>query len=110
MLSDVVLVDRGFNIEDSLRFTGAKVQIPAFIKGKPQLSYDDFNVTKKIANIRIHVERVIGFVRRKYRFLGMTLPVELLITRSRNYFSPVDHIARVCCAIVNLCPPIVPMK
>jgi len=34
---DVILVDRGFLIEESLGAYGASLQIPAFAKGKDQL-------------------------------------------------------------------------
>ena len=35
---DLVLADRGFNIADELLIRGAKLEIPAFTKGKKQLS------------------------------------------------------------------------
>ena len=35
---DVVLVDRGFDIADSIGFYCGELKIPAFTKGKPQLS------------------------------------------------------------------------
>jgi hypothetical protein len=40
----------------------AEVHIPAFTKGKNQLSAKEVESTRKIANVRIHVERVIGYV------------------------------------------------
>ena len=41
----------------------AKLHIPAFTKGKSQLSAMEVTETRTIANVRIHVERVIGNVR-----------------------------------------------
>jgi len=65
--NDIVLADRGFNISESVGLVGAYLKFLAFTKEKPQLSYEDVKLTRKIANVRIHVERVIGVVRSKYR-------------------------------------------
>ena len=40
--------------------------IPAFTKGKSQLDPVDVEKNGGTANVRIHVERVIGLLRRKY--------------------------------------------
>ena len=37
---DLVLADRGFNIEEDLNFYGAKVEIPAHTRGNKQLSLE----------------------------------------------------------------------
>jgi hypothetical protein len=36
-----------------------KLNIPAFTKSKPQLSAEDVTLTRRIARVRIHVERAI---------------------------------------------------
>ena len=56
---DVILADRGFDIKDIVGLLGAEVKIPAFTKGKTQLSPLELESTRKIARLRIHVERVI---------------------------------------------------
>ena len=63
---DVVLADRGFDIGDSVGMMQASLHIPAFTKGKSQLTAMEVHETRSIANVRIHVERVIGMVRQKY--------------------------------------------
>ena len=40
---DLVLADRGFNIEEDLNFYGARLAIPAFTRGKRQLSLLKWN-------------------------------------------------------------------
>ena len=109
---DMVMADRGFTISDSVGLKQAKLSIPAFTKGKPQLDPVDVERTRGIANARIHVERVIGLLRRKYTILQSTLPTDYL-TYNRNgppetQVPAIDRIIRVCSALVNFCPPIVP--
>ncbi len=62
---DVVLADRGFDVSESVGMMQARLHIPAFIRGKSQLSAIEVENTRTIANVRIHVERVIGVVRQK---------------------------------------------
>ena len=52
--------------------------IPAFTKGKEQLDPIDVEKTRAIAHVRIHIERVIGLLRRKYTISENTLTVDLL--------------------------------
>ena len=63
---DIVLADRGFDISDSVGMMQASLSIPAFTKGKSQLSAMEVEETRTISNVRIHIERVIGNVRQKY--------------------------------------------
>ena len=62
---DMVMADRGFTISDSVGLKQAKLTIPAFTLWKSQLDPVDVERTRGIANVRIHVERVIGLLRRK---------------------------------------------
>ena len=59
----------------------ARLNISAFTKGKSQLSALEIEETRTIANIRIHVERVIGNVRQKYPILQNTLPIHFVHKR-----------------------------
>lgn len=104
---DVVLADRGFNIEDSVGFYCARLHLPAYTKGKKQLSPEDVERTRKLANVRIHVERVIGLIRNKFVFLKSTVPINYVACREGDELTALDKIVTVCCALGNLCPPIV---
>ena len=75
---DVVLADRDFNIHDDLALIGAQLEIPAFTRGKSQLSREEVEKSRRLARVRIHVERVIGQLRKKYKILQTTLPVSLI--------------------------------
>ena len=69
---DLVLSDRGFTVHESVQFHQAKLNIPAFTKGKDQLDSVDVEQTRKIATVRIHVKIIIGLLRPKYTILQQT--------------------------------------
>ncbi|XP_068713323.1 uncharacterized protein [Montipora foliosa] len=112
MPGDMIMADRGFTIAESVGLKQAKLVIPAFTKGKTQLDPVDVEKTRGIASIRIHVERVIGLLRHKYTILQSTLPTDFLICSESgppdSKVPLIDRIIRVCSALVNLCPPIIP--
>ena len=108
LAGDVVLADRGFNISESVGLQYAEVKIPAFTKGKKQLSPLELEATRKIAHVRIHVERVIGLVRNKYTILQSQLPINYLLSQDENV-PLIDKITTVCCALTNLCESVVPI-
>ena len=107
---DVVLADRGFDIAESVGLKQASLHIPAFTRGKQQLSALEIEDTRNIANVRIHVERVIGCVRQKYTILQSTLPINFVTKRANEEVPIIDHIVRVCCALNNLCDSVVPFE
>ena len=66
---DVIRDDRGFSIEESVAIYHSEAKSPVFTHGTKQLAAKDVESTRKIASEWIHVERVIGLVRRKYTIL-----------------------------------------
>ena len=52
--------------------------------GKDQLHPLDLEETREIANVRIHVERVIGALRQKYSILKGELPITMLRCNAEN--------------------------
>ena len=98
---DTLLADRGFNIQELLPHKGVKLVIPQFLKAKKQFSNADDQSTKQAASARILVERVIGRMKDFY-IMKAELPLEM--------FDIFDHIVPVTAALVNLQPPIVPLK
>lgn len=105
---DVVLADRGFDISDSVGMMQARLHIPSFTKGKDQLSSLEVEETRSIANVRIHVERVIGAVRQRYTLLKGTLPIDFIIKRNQEDIPLVDRMIRVCCALNNISDSVIP--
>ena len=59
----------------------AKSEIPSFTKAQDQLRAEDVEDTRVIANVRIHVKRVIGNLRKKYAILNGTLPIDYSLSK-----------------------------
>ena len=104
---DVILADRGFTVSDDIAMSGAKLEIPAFTRGKQQLSQKDVEWSKLLSSVRIHVERVIGQLKKKYRILRGPIPVNLLKHKDDKNFSNIDKILTVCAALTNLSKSVV---
>lgn len=78
---DEVMADRGFNIGDLLTLRRATLNIPPFThkcpwgKGK-RLNASEVTKTRKIANLRIHVERAIQRLK-CFKLLSNIIPLKL---------------------------------
>ena len=64
---------------------------------------------RRIASVRIYVERVIRLLRNKYKVLQSILPLDYLIT-AENGLCTIDKMTIVCCALPNLCNSVVPIE
>ena len=105
------MADRGFTIQESVALYQAQLAIPAFTRGKNQLDPLDGKRTRGIANVRIHVERVIGLLRQKYSILHGILPMDYLTCSEKSGKIPlIDRMIRVCAALTNLSPSVVPFE
>ena len=104
---DTILADRGFDIQESVRLYCARISIPSFTRGKKQLTGIEVEQAQRIANVKIHVEQVIGVLRQKYTFLHGTQPVDFLTAREDGV-PLLDKVVLVCCALVNICDSVVP--
>ncbi|XP_071375171.1 uncharacterized protein [Centroberyx affinis] len=90
---DEVMADRGFTIKDLLYERKVKLVIPAFTKRGMQLSEEDTTNTRRIANVRVHVERVICQLK-NFKIISQTVPI--------NLAPKIDKILRICAALCNL--------
>ena len=73
---DVVLADRGFQLDQKIATRGgANLKVPAFTRGKSQMPRADVDRSRKIANVRIHIERIIGRLR-KSNILNTVTPIK----------------------------------
>ena len=104
---DVILADRGFLIADDVTIRGAKLVIPAFTKGKQQLSKREVELSRQMACVRIHVERVIGVLKNRYTILQSRLPISLIKRKRDEDVATVDKLLTVCAAMTNFGEPVV---
>jgi len=73
---DIVLADRGFTVQHLLNPLRAHLKIPAFLKGRGNLSAAEELETRKIAKARIHVERYNERLK-QFRLIGRKIPLSL---------------------------------
>ena len=80
--------------------------IPSFTKGKDQLPAKEVEVSRKIASVQIHIERIIGLVKNRYTILKGILPYRTVRNiKGEALNSPLancDKIMTVCAALINL--------
>ena len=77
-------------------------------QAKKQLTEINVEQTRRITNVQIHVERVIGNVRKKYSFLSLCQLIDFLNQKSGEDITTLYKIVTVCCSFNNLCHSIVP--
>lgn len=73
---DLVIADRGFIIKDILQARKVELNIPPFLNGRDRLTAQEEITTKRIARVRIHVERAIERMK-KFKIIGTVLPLSL---------------------------------
>lgn len=103
---DVVLADQGFTCDEYVGMVLAEVKTPPFTRGKKQLEKVDVDWSRELSVVRIHVEHVIGVLKQKFTILQGRLPIALIADLPCT--GEDTTIVRVCCALVNLCPSVVP--
>ena len=64
---DIILADRGFTVSEDVAFFGSRLVVPTYTRGKKQLSQLEVETSLQMSRVRIHVERVIGVLKNKYR-------------------------------------------
>ena len=70
------MADKGFDISDDLP-EGVTLNIPAFMNGKDQLCVEEETETRRIASVRIHVERAIERIK-NYKILQGRYPTSMI--------------------------------
>lgn len=93
---DQVLADRGFTITDCLP-PGVTLAMPAFTRGCKVLPEHEVTQTRRLANVRIHVERAIRRLK-VFKILSNVIPGKL---------QHVDEIVAICAGLCNLQPQLI---
>ena len=97
--NDVIMADRGFNISDLLVSKGVRVNVPPFMNQSRQFEESELLETRRIATLRIHVERAMERIK-NYHILDF---IPLTLCRS----GIIDMIFFVCAMLSNFQPPLV---
>ncbi len=95
---DSVMADKGFTIEDLLEPVNIILNMPPMRESDRQLSRKEVEQTRRIAAVRIHIERKMEQIK-NFRILQGIIPA----TEWHN----ADNIVLICAALTNLEPPLV---
>ena len=93
---DDLMADKGFDIEDEMP-QGVNLNIPPFLKDQ-QLSVQAENETRKIAAVRVHVERAIQRIK-CFRILKNVFPLSMA--------SELNKVWVICSYLTLFQPPII---
>ena len=91
------MADRGFNIRDLLLRKNAFLNIPAFSDGK-QLSGRAVGKSRKIASLRIHVERAMERLK-NFKMVQGVIPLQLK--------NSLNQVLLICAVLSNMQDPLV---
>ena len=96
---DEVLADRRFLVSEEMAVRGVTLRMSPLLKGKKELlSAKDVNSSRKLALVRIHVERVIGCIK---TFLLLQTSIQV------NQLHLLDDVFTIVGALHNLMPTLV---
>ena len=95
---DSIMADRGFEVDELLP-DGVQCNIPPFLNGRPQLEPHEVLSTRRIATLRIHVERIIEKI--KNFQITSYFPVSVCPLA--------DHIIKACAFLTLFDDPLVPV-
>lgn len=96
--NDEVMADRGFTIGEELFSLHVGLNIPSFLRGRKQLSEKEVIQSRRIASVRIHVERAIRRMK-SYRILNSIISIKSV--------KKMNKVVKVVGALCNLRPQLI---
>ena len=97
---DAVMADKGFTIEDDLP-EGTALNIPPFLRDNANLTLAEETETRRIAAVRVHVERAIRRIK-TFRILKTVFPISMSADLNKIWI--------ICAYLTNLLPPLIALK
>ena len=91
------MADRGFDIEEDTILRGVKLNIPPFLRGRKQLDPSELVETRRIASLRIHVERAMEWLKNFHIFDKPLLPC---------FRDTANQVFYICAVFTNFNPPL----
>ncbi len=105
---DCVLADKGFLIREEVNAKNAVLKLPTFVNKGNQLHPIELENSRKNSSLRIHVERVINILRKKFTICSDIAKISALSKRDDMFEADLyDMIIFLCSCIVNMCPSVV---
>ncbi|XP_033745805.1 uncharacterized protein LOC117331295 [Pecten maximus] len=95
---DAIMVDKGFLISDMTTPKNIQLIIPPFKRKHRKFSRREVETTRRIANLRIHVERQMQRIK-LFRILNGVMPISSADTAS--------NVFKICTALTILYPPLI---
>ena len=95
---DLVMADKGFNVQDMFEARDVVVNIPTFFRKKNRLSGAAVCKDRKIASKHVHTERIIGLAK---TYWILSTPMSVLESAMAT------QIIKVCFLLCNFRPCIV---
>ena len=71
-----IMADRGFTIRDMLKELNIELNLQPFMEGRRQSPLEEVQEGRKIASLRIHVERAIGRLK-NFTIFNEVIPLNL---------------------------------
>ena len=90
MFDNSVMADSGFEVMEDLAPIGVRLNIPPYVRGKSQLDTKELTETRRVASLRIHVERCMERLKNYHIFDG---------DMSLSLMDVADQIFFVCCLL-----------
>lgn len=91
------MADKGFDIAEYLIPLGVRLNIPPFLRAKQQFSHKELVENRRIASLRIQVERAMKRIK-NFHIFDRILPATLTGIADRMFL--------VCCILCNFHPPL----
>jgi hypothetical protein len=96
--NDHIMADKGFEIQRLLDEIQVRVDHPPILRGVSQMNVEQEITTRRIARLRIHVERAIERIK-NYRILSESFPY--------SQWRMLNSIWKICAILTHFQPPII---